>query len=228
MISRAQRILFFVMLIAAVTMAAILIRLREHAQDRLYRAQTAMPLVDAVDAPATTITLLVPNDADGSLLESQRDLPLPGDENARARIILSTLLNSYRAPHSTHPMGGASQAADSGAPDSDTPGIDEVFLMPIPQNPIPQNPISQSPISQSKTGKMAVVNFSPSFGQMHPSGIEPETLTLLSIIGTLHANFPEVTEVRFLVDGHQADTLAGHADLTRVYMAGDSATEGGQ
>jgi hypothetical protein len=75
---------------------------------------------------------------------------------------------------------------------------------------------------------MAVVNFSASFAQSHPSGIEPETLTLLSIIGTLHANLPAITEVRFLVDGHPRDTLAGHADLTRVYLASSTTSGGGQ
>jgi hypothetical protein len=49
-----------------------------------------------------------------------------------------------------------------------------------------------------------------------------ETLTLLSIIGTLHANFPQISQVRFLVEGQQRDTLAGHADLTRVYLASDA------
>ena len=66
---------------------------------------------------------------------------------------------------------------------------------------------------------MAIVNLSGSFAAVHPSGIEAETLTLLSIIGTLHANFPEIAQVRFLVDGQPRDTLAGHADLTRVYLA---------
>ena len=71
-------------------------------------------------------------------------------------------------------------------------------------------------------GEMAVVNLSGSFAAAHPSGIETETLTLLSIIGTLHANLPDITQVRFLVDGQPRDTLAGHADLTRVYLATDS------
>ena len=31
--------------------------------------------------------------------------------------------------------------------------------------------------------------------------------------------FPKSAQVRFLVDGQQRDTLAGHADLTRVYLA---------
>jgi hypothetical protein len=70
-----------------------------------------------------------------------------------------------------------------------------------------------------KTGLLAVVNLTNSFAQNHPSGIEPETLTLLSMIATLKANLPTVTQVRFLVDGQQQPTLAGHADLTRTYLA---------
>lgn len=69
---------------------------------------------------------------------------------------------------------------------------------------------------------MAVVDLSGSFVEAHPSGIEPETLTLLSIIETLHENFPQITQVRFLVDGQQKETLAGHADLTRAYLASDA------
>jgi hypothetical protein len=30
---------------------------------------------------------------------------------------------------------------------------------------------------------------------------------------------PEIAQVRFLVDGVPRDTLAGHADLTRTYLA---------
>jgi hypothetical protein len=47
-------------------------------------------------------------------------------------------------------------------------------------------------------------------------------MTLLSLIGTLNANMPEITQVRFLVDGAPRDTLAGHADLTRTYLAASS------
>jgi hypothetical protein len=68
-------------------------------------------------------------------------------------------------------------------------------------------------------GLLAVVNLSGSLLQAHPSGIETETMTLLSLIGTLHANIPEVSQVRFLVDGTPRDTLAGHADLNRTYLA---------
>jgi hypothetical protein len=72
-----------------------------------------------------------------------------------------------------------------------------------------------------------VVNLSSAFVASHPSGIEAETLTVLSICATLHANLPRVTQVRFLVDGQARDTLAGHADLTRTYLASDAMpTEG--
>jgi len=45
---------------------------------------------------------------------------------------------------------------------------------------------------------------------------------LLSLISTLHANIPDITEVRFLVDGEPRTTLAGHADLMRSYLASSS------
>jgi hypothetical protein len=214
-ISRAQRILFILMLVAAVTMAAILIRLRERAQDRLQAVQNSAALVEPVEAPPENITLLIPNDTDGSLLQSQRALPMPQDDSARARVLLETLIESFHDPRSTHPIAGGTDTGDANTGNPST-GIDEVFLMPVPR------PAGTSPSSD----KMAVVNFNTSFTESHPSGIEPETLTLLAIIGTLHANLPAITQVRFLVDGHQRDTLAGHADLTRVYLASDTSTGG--
>ncbi len=49
---------------------------------------------------------------------------------------------------------------------------------------------------------------------------------MLSLCGTLHANLPRVAQVRFLVDGQPRATLAGHADLTRTYLAGDAVSAG--
>jgi Sporulation and spore germination len=220
-ISKAQRILFFSMLLAAVVMAAVLIRLRERAEDRLHGVQGPTPAVEPVGVPATPVTLLIPNDADNSLAESQRNLPLPQDDGARARVLLETLLEAFHDPKSTHPLGGVAtgggkQSAES-AERTHAPDIDEVFLMPVPQAS-----------GQRSTGKMAVVNFSAAFAQSHPSGIEPETLTLLAVIGTLHANLPAITQVRFLVDGRQQETLAGHADLTRTYLAAETVPAGSQ
>ena len=84
------------------------------------------------------------------------------------------------------------------------------------------------PQNQPQTGpQLAVVNLTGSFAANHPSGIATETLTVLSICGTLHANLPRVTQVRFLVDGKQRETLAGHADLTRAYLVGEMRCGGG-
>jgi len=73
---------------------------------------------------------------------------------------------------------------------------------------------------------MAVVNLTGNFVASHPSGLETETLTVLSICGTIHANLPQVTEVRFLVDGKERPSLAGHADLTRTYLVSEFAGAG--
>jgi hypothetical protein len=44
-----------------------------------------------------------------------------------------------------------------------------------------------------------------------------EELTIASFVQTLSAAFPKVTQVKFLVDGKERETLAGHADLKGVY-----------
>jgi hypothetical protein len=70
------------------------------------------------------------------------------------------------------------------------------------------------------------VDLAGAFVDAHPSGILTESLTVESICGTLRANLPQVTEVRFLVDGQPRATLAGHADLTRTYLTTDSVVPG--
>ena len=218
MISRAQRILFAIMLLAVVAMAAILIRLRERAQDRLRAIQESAPLIETSDTPAQTITLVIPNDLDGSLQEAQRHVSLPPNDSTKVRVLLETLLEAFHDPHSTHPMGAVTGTA--GEPNTLRPetaaDIDDVFLMPVPQ--------SAAHSGASKQGTLAVVDFSAGFAASHPSGIEPETLTLLAVLGTLRANMLNITEVRFLIDGHPAATLAGHADLTRTYLTNEIST----
>jgi hypothetical protein len=84
--------------------------------------------------------------------------------------------------------------------------VDDVFLLPVPES------------NAAHPQQIAVINLDGSFVDHHPSGILVENLTLLSILGTLHANFPQIAQVRFLVDGHSRETLAGHADLSRTYL----------
>lgn len=60
----------------------------------------------------------------------------------------------------------------------------------------------------------AVVNLNAVFANSHRSGIEVEQLSIFSLVLTLKAQLPQLTRVRFLVDGKPRDTLAGHIDLS--------------
>ena len=198
MISRGQRILFWTLLITSVLMAVVLLRMRERAMDRLLASAETMPLNPPAGRPVQSVTMMMANDMDGSVQPANQSLALPVDANARAHVILQHLITNYGRSGSKHPI-----AANK--------GVNEIFFLTLPLE-----------ANQVVPGTVAVVDLSTSFVEAHPSGIEPETLTLLSIIGTLHANFPQISQVRFLVDGQQRDTLAGHADLTRMYLASDA------
>ena len=65
----------------------------------------------------------------------------------------------------------------------------------------------------------AVVDTNAAFADAHPSGVLAEELTIASMVSTLNANDPQLTRVKILVDGKERDTLAGHADLRRFYLA---------
>jgi hypothetical protein len=62
-----------------------------------------------------------------------------------------------------------------------------------------------------------VVDTTAPFADAHPSGILLEEMTLASLIETVNANVPGVNKVKFLVDGKERETLAGHADLMSFY-----------
>ena len=47
---------------------------------------------------------------------------------------------------------------------------------------------------------------------------EEELLAVYALVNTLTQNFPEVHQVRFLVDGRESQTLAGHIDLARAFV----------
>jgi Sporulation and spore germination len=118
-------------------------------------------------------------------------------------VLLEHLLAAYAEPKSAHPLQGG-------------PAVDDVFLLPDPRSDLESNP---QPTTGEEPGQLAVINLHGSFVDNHPSGILVEALTVESIIVTLHAGLPQVTTIRFLVDGQLHDTLAGHADLLRTYPA---------
>ena len=63
----------------------------------------------------------------------------------------------------------------------------------------------------------AVVDLNDALAAGHRSGVMVEELTVLSLVQTLAANLPGITQVKILVNGQERDTLAGHADLAYFY-----------
>ena len=66
---------------------------------------------------------------------------------------------------------------------------------------------------------LAVIDLNSTFAGGHRSGILVEELTVVSLVETLTSNIPGITRVKILVNGKEQDTLAGHADLSRIYEA---------
>jgi hypothetical protein len=213
-IPRHQTVLFIILLLASAVMGTVLWQLRARAHQRLLAGMDSTPTQAPLVAPPEQVTLYFAGDADSSLQAEILSLPLPSNPNARARAVLAKLLDLYAAPNAAHPVPGGAAS------------IVQVFLLPAPSGDTPSVPDANG--KTSYTGPMlAVVNLTGAFAASHPSGLETETLTVLSICATLHANLPRVTQVRFLVDGQPHSTLAGHADLTRTYLTADAVpTEG--
>jgi hypothetical protein len=235
MIRRLQTWLFVFLLVASAAMGVVLWQLRERAHKRMLAGQDTAPTQAPEVSPEERATLMVANDTDSSLQPQELALPLPQDMGSQARVILGRLLDLYALPDATHPVPGGAAS------------IGQVFLLPavnlngspalVTPSPRPigsavhatssaiSTPAAKNTTSDVSDGgpQLAVVNLTSAFVASHPSGIETETLTVLSICGTLHANLPRVTQVRFLVDGQPRATLAGHADLTRTYLATDAA-----
>jgi hypothetical protein len=175
-------------------------------------AEESTPTHAPLVAPLEQATLMVARDADNSLQTRLLSLPLPPDADARGRAVLGKLLDLYAAPNSSHPVPGGATS------------ISQLYLLPLSSANAQARPDKQTDTQTgSQTGpELAVVNLTSAFVANHPSGLETETLTVLSICATLHANLPRVAQVRFLVDGQPRANLAGHADLTRTYLAGDT------
>jgi hypothetical protein len=224
MIPRYQRILFWSLAVASLLMAVFLLHGCEQAREKLTRHRDETPLGAPIATPIETVHLAMADDATGSIAVVEREIALPTESTARARVLLARLIAEYSYKNSAHPL-------DSG------PAVDDVFLLDLPLK-TPQSKSSAKDTTDDTAdgesfgsephtpgGQLAVVNLHGSFADGHPSGVEPETLTIDSIIGTLFANFPRIEQVRFLVDGQPRETLNGHADLTRTYSVLDTAAK---
>jgi len=228
-IYKHQRIVFWVMVGCIVLMATLLFLERQRGRERILSLANQMPL-DAPAASTEPVTLDLANDDNGSIHAEQRQMALPVEVNARVRALLDQLIAEYALPGSAHPLQQGS-------------AVSEVFLLPLPvvgysvnsaaplradgtpaTSPVAAD--TPGPAPANPGGELAVIDLRSTFVNQHPSGVEVESLTLLSIVGTLHANIPQIEQVRFLVDGQPRETLAGHADLLRTYPSRDTVTAG--
>jgi hypothetical protein len=212
MIPKYQRIVYWTLIGLIGLMFLLLIRGCVSKQQRISAMRDESRIPAPTDLPAEQVSIAEANDADSSIALEDVSMPLPADPALRAKVILDRMFADFAQPASTHPLPGG-------------PAVTDVFLVALPvTNPSPDSDDNAANQEPSPYGHihapgdlLAVVNLTRSFADGHPSGIETEDLTLRAIISTLHANFPAIQEVRFLVDGQPRDTLAGHADLSRPY-----------
>jgi len=222
MISRYQRILFWILVGGSVFMAGYLIYLHQRVRSTAGTEGDDTPIAAPASSQAESITFALAHDADGTITNTELSVALPGESAVRARALVERLLSDDALPRSEHPLPGGI-------------AVEDVYLVNLPLTApqrtggeslgVPQLPTKAEdadPMTHA-SGQLAVVNLRGSWADAHPSGIETETLTVLSIIGTLHANLPSISYVRFLVDGQQRATLAGHIDLARTYRSVDTA-----
>ena len=66
------------------------------------------------------------------------------------------------------------------------------------------------------------VDLDPAVRMKHPGGSMQELLTVYTIVNALLTNLPTLQQVQILIDGREADTLAGHVDLRRPLKKNDS------
>ena len=64
---------------------------------------------------------------------------------------------------------------------------------------------------------LVVIDLNSAFADGQTSGVLAEELTVASLVQTLSSNIPGLARAKFLVDGKERDTLAGHVDLSGVF-----------
>jgi hypothetical protein len=72
-----------------------------------------------------------------------------------------------------------------------------------------------------------IADFSEALATSTPSGIQSEQLAVNSIARTLEANVPQVKRLKILIHGQEVETLAGHVDLTQMFVVDSKAAQRG-
>ena len=71
---------------------------------------------------------------------------------------------------------------------------------------------------------LVVLDLNAELAAGNTSGVLAEELTIVSLVQTLSLNIEGISRVKFLVDGKEATTLSGHADLSSAYDVSQVAT----
>ena len=207
MIPRHMQITFAILLVAVIGMGIYFFKLKQRAENHAAKANAAAPLAPAT-GPTTDVTLRIAYDSDGSLVSRPVSATLPTEATERDRAILRLLLAEYKKADATHHLGA----------DAD---VNTVFLLSAAPSATSGTAANGDVAASGEAAKgtTAVVDLSEALAKSQPSGILLEELTLESMAQTLHANSSDIVAVRFLVDGQERETLAGHADLHAAYAA---------
>jgi spore germination protein GerM len=85
---------------------------------------------------------------------------------------------------------------------------------------VPALPVGTRPLAvfYDETRGSVILDFSRELVAEHIGGSASELATLGSLLRTIALNFPEVSEVLFLVEGAEVETLAGHLSLDRPFQ----------
>jgi len=101
--------------------------------------------------------------------------------------------------------------------------VNAQLTMPAPASTIgvvPQGAVLRSFYVTEKGD--AFVDLGPEIAAGHPGGSAAELLTVYAIVNAVAVNLPAVQRVQILIDGKEADTLAGHVDLRRPLRRNDA------
>jgi hypothetical protein len=182
-IPRHLQITFFMLLLVLLGGGIYMYQLKRRDERNAARTAEQKPVVAPVAGPASRLKLAVAYDDDGVIATRETEVPLPGDENGRAREVVRALLATYTQKPSPHPVADGSD-------------VRAVYMV---------------------ADGLCVLDMNAQFADGHRSGVFLEQMTVATIVETLGSNVPSVRKVKFLIDGKDRDTLAGHADLTMIY-----------
>ncbi|MBO0911912.1 MAG: GerMN domain-containing protein [Acidobacteria bacterium] len=126
----------------------------------------------------------------------------PGELRARSISVPLASVRQQRAEALLEALIGIYTAKDSPHPLSAGADVRDVFLV---------------------DPGLAVIDLNSALADGQVSGVLAEGLTIASMIQTLSSNLPGLSRVKFLVDGKERDTLAGHADLAGFYEVSEVA-----